>query len=275
MTCLSETVVVVTGAAAGLGEATARRFAAEGARLILSDIQEERGRAVAAELGARFVRADVTVEEDVARAVDEAVRHHGRLDCMINNAGLVGAVGSIKDISAADWNATIAVLLSSVFYGMKHAARVMIPRGEGCILSTTSVAGLVALGPHAYTAAKHGVVGLTRSVASELANHRIRVNAVAPGNVPTHLTRQVYGSYDEVRRVAGARAPLGRVVEAEEIAGGFAYLAGPDGRGITGQVLTIDCGLSACPNATKYHEQPAKFVDNAVAMHDRSEGAGE
>lgn len=267
MNGLENLVTIVTGAASGLGEATARRFAADGAHVILSDIQEERGRAIADEFGAHFVRTDVTVEAEVQALVAEAVRRHGRLDCMINNAGVVGAVGSVADITGEAWDRTMAVLLSSVFYGVKHAARVMIPQRGGCILNTSSVAGLVALGPIVYTAAKHGVVGLTKSAASELANHGIRVNAVAPGTVPTHLTSQIFGGYDGARQSAEGRNPLGRAVEAPEIAGAFAYLAGTDGRNITGQTISIDAGLSACPAATKYHEQAPEFVDAKVAMN--------
>lgn len=261
MPSLNGLVTVITGAANGLGEATARRFVADGAIVVLSDIDARRGAAVAAELGMQFVAADVTVESEIAALVDAAVAAHGRLDVMINNAGLLGAVGSIADITEDAWNRTIAVLLGSVFFGMKHAARVMIPQKSGCILSTTSVAGFVALGPVAYTAAKHGVVGLTKSVASELAAHGIRVNAVAPGTVPTPLTAQVYGSAQGVRDAAVGKNPLGRAIEPDEIAGGFAYLAGPDGRGITGQILTIDAGLTACPAATPYQEKAAAFID--------------
>jgi NAD(P)-dependent dehydrogenase (short-subunit alcohol dehydrogenase family) len=247
MTQLKGLVTIITGAASGLGEATARRFVADGATVILSDIQVDRGAAVANGLRAAFAAADVTIEEEVAALVAQAVDRYGRLDCMINNAGLLGFVGSITAISEADWSNTIAVLLGSVFYGMKHAARVMIEQRSGVILSTASIAGLVPLGPHIYTTAKHGLVGLTRSVGSELAAHGIRVNAVAPGKVPTQITGNRLGGYDAVRRDAAARNPLGRTVEADEIAGAFAYLAGPDGRSITGQILTADAGLTACP----------------------------
>ena len=251
MTQLNGLVTIITGAAAGLGQATARRFVADGATVILSDIQVERGLAVAKELGASFRAANVAVEADVAALVDETVQRFGRLDCMINNAGVLGVVGSIAEISDTAWNDTISVLLSSVFYGMKHAARVMIGQRSGVILTTASIAGLVARGPHAYAAAKHGVVGLTKSVASELAAHGIRVNAVAPGTVPTELTSAIYGGEDTVRRKVAPANPLRRAVEADEIAGAFAYLAGPDGCSITGQVLTVDAGVSACPAAPR------------------------
>jgi NAD(P)-dependent dehydrogenase (short-subunit alcohol dehydrogenase family) len=254
-------VVAITGAASGLGEAAARRFAADGARVFVGDIQVERGTALAAEIGGDFVRCDVTDEGDVEALIAAAVERHGRLDCMINNAGQLGALGSVTEISAPAWDRTIAVLLTSVFYGMKHAGKIMREQRDGCILSTASVAGLAALGPHAYTAAKHGVVGLTLSVASELAEYGVRVNAVAPGNVPTRMTELAYGDAEAMLRAAEARNPLKRVVSAEEIAGALAYLAGPEGRNITAQVLALDAGLTACRLDASYYGKPASYFD--------------
>ncbi len=202
---LAGKVAVITGGASGIGEATAKRFVAEGARVIVADIQAAAGQSVADSLGdsARFISCDVTDESQVAAAVDLAVSTWGRLDVMFNNAGIIGAVGSIAETSTEAWLKTTDVLLHSVFYGCKHAARVMIPQGSGAIISTTSIAGVIGgLGPHAYTAAKTAVVGLTKSVASELIQYDITVNAIAPGSIPTALTAQA---------LAGDSANLGAV----------------------------------------------------------------
>lgn len=261
---LSGLVTIVTGAASGLGAATARRFAAEGAHVVLSDFNAEAGARLADQLGASFCRADVTSEADIAALVDFAVARHGALDCMINNAGQLGAVGGIARIAEADWTRTIAILLDSVFFGMKHAARAMEGGRGGCILSTASVGGIAPLAPHAYTAAKFGVVGLTQSVASELAGQQIRVNAVAPGKVPTAMTTGYFGGLDEMRKAAAASNPLGTVAEADEIAGAFAYLASPDGRNITGQVLTVDAGITICRHGADYYRREPGYQGAAA-----------
>ena len=193
---LSGKVAVITGAASGIGAASAERFVAEGTRVVVADMQDALGEAVADRLGdsAVYVHCDVTEENQVAAAVDLAVTTWGRLDVMFNNAGIVGAVGPIVDTSADAWHKTIDVLLNSVFYGTKHAARMMIPQRSGSIIATTSVAGMIGgLGPHGYTAAKTAVVGFTKSVASELNQYTIRVNAIAPGTIPTALTAQALG----------------------------------------------------------------------------------
>lgn len=254
-------VAVVTGAASGIGAAIARRFSQEGATLILGDLNVALGEAVARDLPhASFLRADVTVERDVERLCLAAQERHGRLDCMINNAGLVGSVGSIRDIPGQGLRDELAVLLESVFYGMKHAARIMVPQREGAILSTSSVAGIAALGPHAYTAAKHAVVGLTKSVAAELAPSGIRVNAVGPGTVPTGLTAGVYGAEEAAREASAARSPLGRAIEPDDIAATFVHLASDDARNVTGQLLIVDGGLTACPVVPVFHKTKAGFV---------------
>jgi NAD(P)-dependent dehydrogenase (short-subunit alcohol dehydrogenase family) len=243
-------VAVVTGAASGIGEAITERFITEGARCVVADVQDEAGRAVADRLGdaATFVHGDVSVEENVADAIDTAVQHFGRLDCVVNNAGILGAVGPIAEIDGAAWRRTVAVLLDSVFYGTKHAARVLIDQGGGgSIINIASTAGVRAgLGPHVYTAAKHGVVGLTQSVAPELGRHGIRVNAIAPGGTVTPLTAYVVtgdaNDLDEAHRRVGRHATIGRPALPRDMANVALFLASDEAEYVSGAVLVVDAG---------------------------------
>jgi NAD(P)-dependent dehydrogenase (short-subunit alcohol dehydrogenase family) len=248
---LTDRIAVVTGAASGLGEATAELMATEGASVLLADIQDERGQAVAERIGGTYRHCDVTSEADVAGLVDAAVDQHGRLDCIVNNAGIVGAFGPIDEISLADYEFTQAVLLRSVFLGMKHAARVMKPRQSGVILSTTSVAGLHGgLGPHVYAAAKAGVIGLTRNVAAELGAWSIRVNAIAPGKHVTPMNAvQITGDPDDLAAATAAFATRtalrGRIGLAADIAHAALWLASDDAGFVSGHTLVVDGGLTS------------------------------
>ena len=249
---VSGQVAVVTGAASGLGEATARLMYAEGASVILTDIQDDRGQRVAAELGDRslFLHCDVTSEPEVAGAVDAAVREFGRLDCMFNNAGIVGTHGGIDEIPLEEYEFTMAVLLRSVFLGMKHAARVMKPQHSGVILNTTSIGGLQGgLGPHIYGAAKGAVVALTKNVAAELGAWSIRVNAIAPGKILTPMNAaNLIGdpdAMDEAREAFATRTPLrGRIGVADDIAHAALWLASDDSGFVSGHTLVVDGGLT-------------------------------
>lgn len=251
-------VAVITGAAAGIGAATARRFKADGYELVLADLSHDHLTDLAKELDATALPCDVSDEDQVAALIDAAVQTHGRLDCMINNAGILGAVGPIGKMPAEDYKRSMAVMADGVFYGIKHASNVM---GEGgVILSTASIAGIAAWSNHSYTAAKHAVVALTRSAAVELAPRNIRVNAVAPGNVVTHITISLTGSEEKAIERALSRNPLPYVCTPEDIAGSFAFLAGPGAKGITGQVLVVDSGLSAIPIPSSYHLTETRYV---------------
>ena len=249
---VSGKVAVITGAASGLGEATARLMHAEGASVILTDIQDDRGRRVAAELGdrARYLHCDVTAEADVAGAVDTAVREFGRLDCMFNNAGIIGTHGGIDEIPLEEYEFTMAVLLRSVFLGLKHAARVMKPQHSGVILNTTSIGGLQGgLGPHVYGAAKGAVIALTRNVAAELGAWSIRVNAIAPGKILTPMNAATIvgdpDAMDEAREAFRTRTPLrGRIGVADDIAHAALWLASDDAGFVSGHVLVVDGGLT-------------------------------
>jgi NAD(P)-dependent dehydrogenase (short-subunit alcohol dehydrogenase family) len=245
-------VAVITGAASGIGAASARRFVAEGCRVVLGDIQQDKGDALVAELGsaAIFAVCDVTKEEDVAGLVDLAVDHFGKLDIMFNNAGIVGAVGPIDTAVAAEWSATLDILLNGVFYGMKHAARVMKPQRSGAIISMASTAGLMGgLGPHTYAAAKHAVVGLTKNVAAELCRSGIRVNAIAPASMATEMVASVLtgdpgdlgGAAD---KLAEASPLLNRAGTAVDVANAALWLASDESGYTNGHVLTTDAGVT-------------------------------
>ena len=256
---LSDHVAVVTGASSGIGEATARRLVAEGAFVVIADVQVDRGQALAKELGDRtcFVHTDVTGEESVGAAIDLAVQRFGRLDVMFNNAGVIGAVGRIAATPLTDFEFTTAVLFRGTFLGMKHAARVMVPQRSGLIVSTTSPAAVSGgMGPHIYSACKAAIIGLTNSVAAELRPFGIRVNAIMPGATVTAMTADlITGSPDDLagaHLAIAATSAMTRALLADDIAAGVAYLASADGELITATTLTIDGGLTGAPGTSPY-----------------------
>ena len=264
---LENMVAIVTGGASGIGASTARKFVEHGALVVIADVQVDPAQRLASELGgmAEFVYADVTSEADVATAVDKTVNTYGRLDCMINNAGIVGALGSIAEISAEAWDRTISVLLTGTFYGVKHAARVMIPKRSGCIISVSSTAGIVGgLGPHAYTAAKHAIVGLTKSAASELAQYGIRVNCLAPGNTVTPMTAKVIAGSgagtDRAEEAIAATSRLGIAGQPQDQANALLYLASDEARYMTGHTLVVDAGQTIFGAQTRINEGRGEFI---------------
>ena len=257
-------VAAITGAASGFGAATARLFVSEGCKVALGDIQEEAGRAVADELGdsAVFTRCDVTAEEDVANLGDTAVRAFGKLDIMFNNAGIVGAVGPIDSTPTEEWKATLDILLNGVFYGVKHAARVMKPQESGAIVSMSSTAGILGgLGPHTYTAAKHAVVGLTKSAGAELCRFGIRVNCISPAGMATPMVANVSTgdptAIEETKRNLAAASPLkGRPGLAEDVANAALWLASDESGYTNGHTLTTDAGTTtgSSPNPPAFDQ---------------------
>ena len=263
-------VAVITGGASGIGEGCVRSFIDEGARVVIADIQDDLGRTLAHDLGAsaRFVRTDVSHESDIAQAVDLAVAEFGRLDIMFNNAGIVGTVGRIAETDVDKWDQTVAILLRGVFLGMKHASRVMVPQGSGVILSTASTAGVIGgLGPHCYTACKHAVVGLTKSVASELARHGIRVNAIAPGNTVTAMTSTVMtGDPSDTGTAAeyiAASSLLGIAGLPADIANAAVFLASDEARYITAHTLVVDAGQTGIAGNGRFHQQEPSLIREA------------
>ena len=248
MAKLKDKVALVTGGASGIGEGTVRKFVEEGARCVVVDLQIERAQALVEELGDTCLAfaADVASEEGVAGAVDFSVEKFGKLDIVFNNAGILGSVGPIKDISSEGWHRTIDVLLSSVFFGIKHATRVMEENG-GVIINTASTAGVRAgLGPHIYTAAKHGVIGLSQSVAPELGPKGIRCNVICPGGTVTGLTARLavgdHTNLEEATKVIGSANPMGRGGRVEDIANAVCFLASSEASFVNGAVFVVDGG---------------------------------
>jgi NAD(P)-dependent dehydrogenase (short-subunit alcohol dehydrogenase family) len=245
-TPLDGKVVLVTGATSGMGRVTARRIAAEGATVVAAGRDTAAGESLAAEVGGLFVRTDVTVEEDVARLVDTAVRRFGRLDGAFNNAGGVTATGPVDALSAADWHADLALNLTSVFHCLKHETPAIAAAGGGAVINNASIGGVKGIpGMASYVAAKHGVVGLSKSVALEWADRKVRVNALVTGNVDTPLYRRLVGMGPDDPGRLPAPNPSRRVASAEEIAGFVAYLLRDEAAFITGAELPIDGGDTA------------------------------
>ena len=224
---LEKKVAVITGAASGIGRATAIRFAGEGAAVVIADLNREGGDGTVRDCkenggNAVFQLADVSSENDVKGAVDRAVKEFGRIDIIYNNAGLGGAVGPIETTSAANWDRSFSILLRAVFLGIKYAVPEMRKTGGGSIISTASVAGLRGLaGLHAYCAAKAGVISLTRSASIELAKDKIRVNCICPGLIATPLTyNRIPGGEQTATQLFAAFQPWPRAGRPEDIADG-------------------------------------------------------
>jgi meso-butanediol dehydrogenase / (S,S)-butanediol dehydrogenase / diacetyl reductase len=259
MAQLDNRIVLVTGAARGIGAASARRLAAAGARLVLADLDTAGVEKLAAELDGVAVHADVTRAADVTRMVDEAYRHFGRLDVLFNNAGVI-RVQPLLDVTEAEWDRVLTVNLKAVFFVLQAAARRMKAQApmagselRGKLIQTASIAGYRG-GNHLttpYSASKAGVISLTRSAAQALAGDRITSNCVCPGAVDTAMWEQLDRELAALhglapreawkRRIAGI--PLGRPETAEDVAGVVAFLAGPDSDYMTGQAIKVDGGL--------------------------------
>jgi NAD(P)-dependent dehydrogenase (short-subunit alcohol dehydrogenase family) len=268
MSKLAGKVAIVTGGASGMGRATVMRFLAEGAKVMVADLNGANGAETIAVAkaqghadGIAFLRCDVAKESDIAALVAETVKRFGRLDIAYLNAGVGGAFGPIAETSVEDWDYTFAVLVRSVFLGMKHASLAMKKQGGGVILVTASIAGMVGgAGPHAYSAAKAAVISLIENVAAELGSHRIRVVGIAPGVISTPL---LHRGKPERYEAQFRRQPWPDRGEPEVIADVAAFLCSDDARFITGETIKVDGGLLAQGMALFGTGKDATFIRTA------------
>ncbi len=248
-------VAIVTGGSSGIGRAAALALARAGARVVAARRAPE-GAAVVADIeasggGAVFVRTDVVEEADVERMVETALRSYGRLDIAFNNAGAdtMGGVSTstvVTELEEADWERIVGVNLKGVWLSIKHELRPMLEAGAGSIVNTSSIAGLAGLrNSSAYTASKHGVVGLTKAAALEVARRGVRVNAICPGPVHTPMLERVFDAQPERRDAYAAAEPMGRIATAREVADVVVFLCSDAASYVTGAAVPVDGGWAA------------------------------
>ena len=247
---MEKQTVLVTGAASGMGETAARMFAEAGYAVMLADVNEAAVRAAAQTLieaghEAEYVRCDVTDEAQVAAMVERTVARFGRLDAAYNNAGVQSFVTDIADLEIDEYDRVMDINLKGVFFCMKHELRQMRRQGSGAIVNCSSLGGLVGLpGRAAYHAAKHGVLGLTKSAALEYAERGIRINAVCPGTISTPMVERMVASGDLNEEEAVKLLPIGRFGRSEEVAATVVWLCSPAASFIIGQAIAVDGGYT-------------------------------
>ena len=249
MKSLENKVAIVTGASSGIGAAIAITFAAEGAKVVVSDINEEGGRSIVQDIKSKggdaiFIKADTSKPEENERLVDETMKHFGKLDIAVNNAGVGGAAAPTGEYEIESWDKVIAINLSGVFYGLRYQIPAILANGGGSIINMASILGQAGTkNAPAYVAAKHGVVGLTKAAALEYADQNIRINSVGPGYIKTPLlTKQL--NHEQMDTLVLLH-PIGRLGESQEIAELVLWLASDKASFVTGTYYAADGGYLA------------------------------
>jgi NAD(P)-dependent dehydrogenase (short-subunit alcohol dehydrogenase family) len=253
-------VALITGGGGGIGRATVLGFASHGAKVVVVDIDEAAGQASAKHVRqrggeARFVRADVSRTADVVRYVQDSLDAYGAIDCFFNNAGIEGSIAPTQDYEEAMFDKVISVNLKGMFLGLRHVLPVMLRQGAGTIVNSASITSVFGgAGMPAYVASKHGVLGLTKAAAADVAHFGIRVNAICPGPVETRMMRSLEAQRnpaDPEAMAATIRAgiPTGRYTTADEVANTVLYLCSPLSTNITGTQIMLDGGRSGSGGA--------------------------
>ncbi|KAF5742434.1 xanthoxin dehydrogenase-like [Tripterygium wilfordii] len=255
-------VAIVTGGASGIGEGIVRLFHQHGAKICILDVQDKLGQQLCESLSNDndsnnicYIRCDVSNEDEVSHAIESTVKKFGTLDIMVNNAGVMEPPSpDIRDFNLQKFEKTMSINAKGTFIGMKHAARIMIPNKKGTIISTSSMSSVIAgVAPHAYTASKHAIVGLTQNVAAELGKHGIRVNCVSPYGVPTPLalshmakeqvTDEVIAGLQKMTTMLGNLQGVDLTVD--DVANAVLFLASDDAKYVSGTNLVVDGGFSS------------------------------
>ena len=249
MKTLENKVALITGAGSGIGKAMALLYAAEGAKIVVTDLNEEGGRQTVTEIQAKggealFFKADTSNPEDSKHTVDQAVKHYGGLHIAVNNAGIGGPLGLTGEYPIDGWDKTLAINLSGVFYGLRYQIPALLASGGGSIVNVASILGQAGTkNSPAYVASKHGVIGLTKAAALEYADQNIRINAIGPGYVLTPLVKNALDD-DTLKALVGLH-PMGRLGEEQEIAELALWLNSEKASFVTGAYYNVDGGYLA------------------------------